>query len=215
MPGFPGSPNILKGAFVRYDGTKASPRIIVFPYNPETLYRTILPGPVTPQAGQPEASASDPLETIVFTLTLDATDALGQGDAQAATIGVYPVLSAIELLMYPPAQGSQLVTLFIWGPSRIVPVRVTALSIMESLFDPNLSPIQATVQATLTVTPADDIPNLGYLLEHIGTLNAMAALGYSSSPVGTGVTLPVPGAAPASAQAGTVLGGAGLGTLAL
>jgi hypothetical protein len=209
MPGFPGSPRILKGAFVRYDTAKAAPRIIIFPFNPETLSRTILPGPPAPAAGPPNPATGSPQETVVFTLTLDATDALEQANAQAGTMGVYPVLSAIELLMYPPPPGQTPVTLFVWGPNRILPVRVAGLSVLESLFNPNLSPIQASVQVTLVVASADDIPSLGYLIEHIGALNVMAALGYSASPTGTGVGLPAPGHAPPSAGTGT---GAGVGS---
>jgi hypothetical protein len=206
MSGFPGSPRILKGAFVRYDTAAASPKIIIFPYNPETLSRTILPSTPSPSAGQPSLAVGSPAETIVFTLTLDATDALEQGSAQAASTGVYPVLSAIELLMYPPPPGLTPVTLFVWGPNRILPVRVTGLNILESLFDPNLSPIQVAVQVTLAVTPAGDVPSLGYLLQHIKSLNALAGLGYSPSPAGTGIKLPAPGNAPPSAGAGTGIG---------
>jgi hypothetical protein len=47
-------------------------------------------------------------------------------------------------------------TLFIWGTGRIVPVRVTGLSITEQLFDPALNPIHAEAQLTLEVlTPAE------------------------------------------------------------
>ncbi len=208
--GFPGSPAILKGAFVRYDATTASPRIVVFPYNPETLSRTIQPGPAAPQAGRPNAATGSPLETIVFSLTLDAADALEARSAQAASTGVYPVLSAIELLMYPPPAGSPWVTLFIWGPNRVLPVRIVGLNIAESLFDPNLSPIQATVQVTLNVASADDFPSLGYLLQHVATLNAMAELGYSASAAATGITLPAPGFAPTSTGEGAGKGTTGL-----
>jgi len=35
------------------------------------------------------------------------------------------------------------VVLFFWGPGRIIPVRVTALSIEEQQFSPTLYPIRA------------------------------------------------------------------------
>jgi hypothetical protein len=48
------------------------------------------------------------------------------------------------------------VTLFVWGPFRIVPVRVTALSIVEKLYDGILNPVHAEVQLKLRVlTPAE------------------------------------------------------------
>lgn len=43
------------------------------------------------------------------------------------------------------------VTLFIWGPGRIVPVRVTSFTIEEQTFSPLLYPLRATVSIGLTV----------------------------------------------------------------
>jgi hypothetical protein len=46
--------------------------------------------------------------------------------------------------------------LFVWGPGRIVPVRVTNLSITEKLYDGLLNPIHAEAQLGLQVlTPAE------------------------------------------------------------
>lgn len=46
--------------------------------------------------------------------------------------------------------------LFVWGPQRIVPVRVTALTITEKLYDGLLNPTHADVQITLKVlTPQE------------------------------------------------------------
>ena len=48
------------------------------------------------------------------------------------------------------------VTLFIWGAGRIVPVRVTGLTITEKLYDSALNPIHAEAQLSLRVlTPAE------------------------------------------------------------
>ncbi len=210
MAGFPGSPNILKGALIRYDGSAASPRIIIFPYNPETLTRTILPNPAATGSNELNQAAGAPQETIIFTLRLDATDALEQANAQAASTGVYPVLSALELLLYPPQPGADLVTLFTWGPNRIVPVRVAALNIVESVFGTNLSPYQVSVQVTLTVTPADEVPSLGYLLQHLALLDTFAGTAYSNQPGEAGIRLPLPGYTPPTTGPGTGLGGWGL-----
>lgn len=62
-----------------------------------------------------------------------------------------------------PSSGSQAVpqsdvptVLFVWGPQRIVPVRVTALTITEKLYDALLNPTHADVQITLRVlTPQE------------------------------------------------------------
>lgn len=48
------------------------------------------------------------------------------------------------------------VVLFVWGPGRIVPVRITSLTITEQLYDPLLNPIHAEAQLGLQVlTPQD------------------------------------------------------------
>jgi hypothetical protein len=47
--------------------------------------------------------------------------------------------------------------LFVWGPQRIVPVRVTALSITEKLYDVLLNPTHADVQITLRVLTPEEL----------------------------------------------------------
>jgi hypothetical protein len=47
--------------------------------------------------------------------------------------------------------------LFVWGPGRIVPVRVTALTITEKLYDALLNPTKAEVQMTLRVLTDDEL----------------------------------------------------------
>jgi hypothetical protein len=106
--------------------------------------------------------------------------------AIAEVSGVYSRLAALEMLLYPTAgsgggltgavsaavssalgggdpgptrtvpQSVMPVTLFIWGPGRIVPVRVTGLTITEKLYDTVLNPTHAEAQITLRVlTPAE------------------------------------------------------------
>jgi hypothetical protein len=43
------------------------------------------------------------------------------------------------------------VTLFIWGPGRIVPVRVKSFTVEEQTFSPLLYPLRATVSLGMTV----------------------------------------------------------------
>jgi hypothetical protein len=47
--------------------------------------------------------------------------------------------------------------LFVWSKSRVVPVRVTDLSITEEAFDPALNPIRAKVSLGLRVLSVDDL----------------------------------------------------------
>ena len=57
-----------------------------------------------------------------------------------------------------PIPQSQVPTvLFIWGPGRIVPVRVTNLTITERLYDPFLNPIHAEAQLGLRVLTPEEL----------------------------------------------------------
>jgi len=47
--------------------------------------------------------------------------------------------------------------LFVWGPGRIVPVRVTALTVTERLYDAVLNPTKAEAQITLRVLTDDEL----------------------------------------------------------
>jgi hypothetical protein len=47
--------------------------------------------------------------------------------------------------------------LFIWSKSRILPVRISELSVTEEAFDPALNPIRAKVTLGLRVLSVDDL----------------------------------------------------------
>ncbi len=49
------------------------------------------------------------------------------------------------------------VVLFFWGPGRIVPVRITGLSIEEQQFSPTLYPLRAKATINLRVLDLDDL----------------------------------------------------------
>lgn len=53
------------------------------------------------------------------------------------------------------------IVLFVWGPFRIVPVRVTGLTTVEKLYDSTLNPIQAEVQLKLRVLTPDELQAAG------------------------------------------------------
>ena len=57
-----------------------------------------------------------------------------------------------------------LLTLFVWSKERVLPVRVTELSVTEEAYDPALNPIRAKVSLGLRVLSIDD---LGF--SHIGS----------------------------------------------
>jgi hypothetical protein len=65
--------------------------------------------------------------------------------------------------------------LFVWGPQRIVPVRVTALSITETLYDELLNPTHAEVSITLRVLTPDELAAVNGELKQV----ALVAYNYS------------------------------------
>jgi hypothetical protein len=75
-----------------------------------------------------------------------------------------------------PVPQSQVPTvLFVWGPGRIVPVRVTALSVTEKLYDSLLNPTHADASITLRVLTPDE-------LEYVtGPLKDIAKVAYKYS----------------------------------
>lgn len=188
------SPKILKAGFLYFDSPSTQPKIIVFQYNPESLSRTLNPaaslpipipppstGPANPNAPAQPASTA---EVITFNLVLDATDKLEIADPRASEFGVFPLLSALELLMYAPPSPASM-TLFVFGPHRILPVQLLSLQIVEQMFDTTLNPIQATVAVTLRVLKDADLPAGSPARRiwdaHFAEMQQLAQFVYSSS----------------------------------
>src|SRR6516162_7911677 len=103
MTTFPGSPRVLKGALVSVDPLVPIPNVIIFQYNPDTLTRTLKPRSAGGGAARAEAQllTGPPEETIKVDVEIDAADQLEQNDGIASTLGIYPQLSALEMLSYP------------------------------------------------------------------------------------------------------------------
>lgn len=179
--GFTRSPKLLKGALVELSEPFLGPvpNIIVFQYNPETMTRTLTPWSAgstkAGSAGKEEESRSqpfDPGEKFSLNLLLDAADALEEPEKHPVAVisGVADRVSALEMLLYPAKEsflgeffgslagtvdvvprGTVPVVLFVWGPGRIVPVRLTSFSVDEQLYSPTLYPIRAKVTVGLQV----------------------------------------------------------------
>ena len=176
---FPGSPRLLKGGLVLVDARSgAIGGIVALQYNPDTLTRTFAPKAVGSEgADRSEATRlkGPPVETIKLDAEIDATDQLESGDPQAMEAGIHPQLAALEVIVHPTSgqlQDSRRLSasgtleiapmlaplaLFVWSRQRIVPVRVTELSITEEAFDPNLNPIRAKVSLGMRVLSVDDL----------------------------------------------------------
>jgi len=186
MTSSPLSPRILKGALVSVSPTRPIPSVIVFQYNPDTLTRSIKPRAPGGDGARSEAMrlTGPPEETIKVDVEIDAVDQLEKSDGIATNLGIYPQLSALEMLTYPssatiiantvllaagtieivPADAP--LTLFIWGAKRILPVRISDFSITEEAHDQALNPIRAKIGLGLRVLGYNDlsITNPGYYI---------------------------------------------------
>ncbi len=176
MTTFPGSPRLQKGAIIGLDPFNPLASVIVFQYNPETLSRTLkMQATGGTNKGEALRLSGPPEEDITLDLVIDAADQLEQAEFPATSMGVYPALSSLEMLLYPksalvianevlsalgvieviPPEAP--LTLFIWGAKRVLPVRITQFSITEENFDPSLNPIHAKVKLTLHVLNYQDL----------------------------------------------------------
>lgn len=211
MSAFPGSPRLQKGAIVGVDPFNPLASIVVFQYNPESLTRRIEAQAAGDGSNPHEALRlkGPPQETITLDIEIDATDQLEANSAQASALGLYPVLSALEMLLYPkslqvianaalanvglieiiPPEAP--LTLLIWGLKRVVPVRLTGFTITEDAFDTSLNPIRAKANLSLSVLTYQDlgITSVGGALflahqiakEAMATLNSVGSISAAAS----------------------------------
>jgi hypothetical protein len=178
---FPGSPRLVKGGIVLLDPASGSVlRVVAMQYNPDTVTRTV----TAKAAGGDQADRSQALrlkapavETIKVEAEIDATDQLEHPDQfhDATTLGLHPQLAALETMLSPTsaqlsandARSSSGVleivpmeaplAMFVWSANRIVPVRLTELTITEEAFDVALNPIRAKVDLSMRVLTVDDL----------------------------------------------------------
>lgn len=201
MSSFPGSPRIIKGALVGMDIFNPLASIVVFQYNPDTVTRTLQAQTAGESGARSEVTRlkGAPVETIKLDVEIDATDQLEQGDGLATSTGIYPQLSALEMLLYPKsalviantvllAIGSLEITppvspltFLVWGLKRVLPVKLTEFSITEEAYDVGLNPIRAKVGLGLRVLSYNDlsITNPAYyvFLTHQIVKETMAVIG--------------------------------------
>lgn len=212
MTSFTGSPRFLKGAIVGIDLLNPIPAVIPFQYNPDTLSRSLQPQTAGDGGDRSEVTRlkGAPVETIKVDIEIDATDPLERGDGVAVSLGIYPQLSALEMLVYP--QSAEVIantvlmglgtievlssvgpfTFFIWGAKRILPVRLTDFSITEEAYDVNLNPMRAKVSLGMRVLSYNDLsftqPGYHLFLAHQIVKETMANVGHITNlnSVGTG-----------------------------
>ncbi len=172
------APRLLKGAIVAIDPNSPIPAVIVFQYNPHTLTRRLEPQTLGGESRmQPLRIKGAPVETIDVEIEIDASDQLEKDEAIARAMGIYPQLSALELLVYPKSRQvianeallnkgtieiippEAPLTIFVWGPSRVLPVQITSFSITEEVHDTKLNPLQAKVSLGMKVLSYNDLPS--------------------------------------------------------
>ena len=96
------------------------------------------------------AQAATITEMIRFTLVLDSANAMQDPNQAVASLGLHPVLAALELLLREDSQPTMhATTVFTWGVNRRLPVRLVELDVHELLFDAGLNPLHARVHVTL------------------------------------------------------------------
>jgi hypothetical protein len=176
---FPDSPRLLRGGLVLVDPRTGSVlRIIALQYNPDTMTRSLQIRGVGAESGDHLEALrlkGPPTETIKLEAEIDATDDLEANDPQAREAGLHPQLAALETIVYPTSghlvsthrealSGSIEIApqeaplpLFVFGPKRIVPVRITELSITEEAFDTALNPMRAKINLGMRVLTTDDL----------------------------------------------------------
>lgn len=205
MTGFSGSPRLSKGALVGLDALKPLASVVVFQYNPEKVTRSLRPRTSGEDGAEGEALriTGPPEETFSLDIEIDATDQLAAGDPVAGSLGIAPQLASLEMMLYPSSAlvianealaAAGLVevvppeaplALLVWSPTRVLPVRLTGVSIAEEAYDPNLNPIQAKVTVSLRVLSYDDLGLLsvggGLFLAHQVAKEVMANLGSTLS----------------------------------
>jgi len=199
----PSYPHLAKGAILSIDPLTTMTSSIKLQYNPEEISRTLTPrikGGASEGGGRAEVMRIEgaPQETITMKVIIDAVDQLSQGDPSAGMMGIYPQLSALELLVYPSSASviantallaagtieilppTAPLTLFFWGPKRIVPVKLTGITINETYHDASLNPISAEVSLSMQVLSYNDLsalhPGFSIFLTHQLMKEVMAAM---------------------------------------
>lgn len=208
------SPRLMKGGLVQVDPKTSQVRnVIALQYNPHTLTRSVQIQSSDGNSGNRSEALrlkGAGVETIKFDAEIDATDRLEDpnGNPDAIELGIHPQLAALEALVHPTSAAlkenntlaaagmleilplESPLTLFVWSKERVVPVRVTDLTITEEAFDAFLNPIRAKVSVGLRVLSVDDL-GFGHLggtlfMSYLSNKEALASRAASTglSPLG-------------------------------
>ncbi|KAA8884196.1 hypothetical protein F3087_35175 [Nocardia colli] len=200
------SPRVISGGIVLVPSSGPM-RTFPLQYNPDSVNRSLQPQ-ATGASGQDRSEAlrlkGPATETYTVEAEFDLTDAMAAAATNPGPVrdGLHPQLAFLTGLINPtfatlrdndalaragtleiiPAEAP--LTLFVWSRHRIVPVRVTGLTIVEEAFDAALNPIRAKVSLTMRVLTVNDLPydhpGSTIFLNHLRATERLAAPGSAS-----------------------------------
>lgn len=181
MTAFSNAPKLVSGGLVLlHPKTAQIQQVVPLQYNPETISRSLQVQGAGAEGGDRLDALrlkGPPIETISLEAEFDAVDMLERPteNPDAVELGLHGVLAALESIVYPSADAVQTnidlasfgtieitpveapLVLFAWSARRVVPVRITEMSITEEAFDTDLNPIRARVALNLRVLNVNDL----------------------------------------------------------
>jgi len=161
------------------------PNVVIFQFNPESLSRALqVPARPTGATQRETTQAGEKtFERITFQAHFSAANMLDEDKALARLFGIGPQLAALEKMVQPSAKIAGLIgaaidaiagalappdapaqpiprekyprILFIWGPTRVLPVTIDSMTLVEQEYDFMLNPVRAQVDITLSVIAVD------------------------------------------------------------
>jgi hypothetical protein len=188
---------MLAGALVQISRTDpTSKSIVAFQYNPETLTRSLSP---SYYQSRKDTLTGPAKQSIDVTIQLEAS---GQG--WSTLTGILPQLAALEMMINPSSdflsayqtslQSNKMEAvppvapriLFIWGPSRVLPVLITSMTIKEKMFNQSLTPVVADVDLKMELYPFAQAgaQDTAYLITNVSLLEGFAAANISIRLIG-------------------------------
>ena len=162
-------------------GYPQTKRVIPFRFNPESLSRQISieqgqggagaesgagAGGSAPDEQGADATSGTLKESFTVQLRVDFADRIEGANSLPPELGVAPEIAALEELLYPaeaentaPSDGSEPVqarpqrwtVLFVWGRKRVYPIRITGVTINETMHNTQLNPVRAEIDVSAEV----------------------------------------------------------------
>ena len=113
-----------------------------------------------------DAASGAVKESFSVSLLFDFADRLEATRNLPEELGVAPEIAAVEDLLYPAESESDAAVdgtepvrprqprptvLFVWGRKRVLPVRLTSITVNETVYNNQLNPVRATLEVALEV----------------------------------------------------------------